>query len=61
MDGTLLNLQVQEAAAARQSLDALLKRRPSFWAAPPALMDGPSEERPRILPHFLAAQAKQHQ
>lgn len=29
------NLFLQEALSARQSLDALLRRRPAFWAVPP--------------------------
>lgn len=29
------NLFLQEALSARQSLDALLRRRPTFWAVPP--------------------------
>jgi hypothetical protein len=44
------SVTTQEALDARRSLDALLQRRPAFWAAPPARAAAPAAAAPSGSP-----------
>ena len=50
MPTTPASVTAQEALDARRSLDALLQRRPAFWAAPPAGAAAPAAAAPSASP-----------